>query len=61
MPFSSMMVELESHREMTLPPSSLTFSTAYWATLPEPLTATVLPLKSSPRVASISAAKYTQP
>ena len=34
----------------TLPPSWLTFSMAYWATLPEPETRTVLPLNDLPRV-----------
>jgi len=57
MPSSSTIVDSESHSVMTLPPIWLTFSTAYWATLPDPLIATTLFLKSRPRVASISAAK----
>ncbi len=52
-----MIVALESQMETTLPPIWLIFSMAYWATLPAPLTATTLPFKSRPRVASISAAK----
>ena len=32
----------------TLPPSWVHFSAAYWATLPEPETTTVLPSKLSP-------------
>ena len=38
---------LESESETTVPPSSITLSAAYWATLPEPDTATRLPEKDS--------------
>jgi hypothetical protein len=48
---------LESEKVRTLPPSSSSFSAVYWATLPEPETRRVLPLKESPRVLSISSAK----
>jgi len=40
-----------------LAPSWFSFSTVYWATLPEPETVAVLPRTLSPRVASISWAK----
>ncbi len=45
----------------TLAPSWVAFSMAYWATLPLPLTATVLPLKPVLLCFIISSAKYTQP
>ncbi|KAH3681002.1 hypothetical protein WICPIJ_008010 [Wickerhamomyces pijperi] len=46
-PASEMMAPLESDKETTLPPNSITFKAAYWATLPEPEMATFLPVKSS--------------
>jgi len=45
----------------TFAPSAIAFSTAYWATLPEPDTLTRMPWKDMPRVLSISSAKYTVP
>ena len=56
-PSLSRMVPLLSDKVMTLPPSWLTFSMVYWATLPEPDTAQILPFRLSPRVLSISSAK----
>jgi len=38
-------------------PSSFSFSTVYWATLPDPDTVAILPLGLSPRAAIISTAK----
>ena len=60
-PSSSMMVPLESDTVSTLAPSAMAFSTAYWATLPEPDTETRRPSNDLPRVLSISSAKYTVP
>ena len=57
MPFLSRMVPLLSETVTTLPPSWLTFWMVYWATLPEPDTAQILPFRLSPRVFSISSAK----
>ena len=56
-----MTVPDESDRESTLPPSWITFSAQYWATLPLPLIRALRPLTSWPFVASISCAKYTLP
>ena len=43
----AMRAPLLSERETTVPPSSMTFRAAYWATFPEPEIATVLPLNDS--------------
>ena len=59
--WGSYIVPDESLSVTTLPPSCKTFSVAYWATLPDPDTATILFLKESPLVYNISSAKYTQP
>ena len=61
MPSGSWIAPLESDSDTTLAPSWLSFSTVYCATLPLPLTTHVLPAKDSPRVLSISCAKYTFP
>ncbi len=47
----------ESERVTTLPPSWVTFWTAYCATFPEPEMATVLPFRSVFLVFSISSQK----
>ena len=57
MPSGSWMYPDESESVTTFAPSSVAFMQAYWATLPDPEMQTVLPLKESPRVASISCAK----
>ena len=56
-PAGSWMNPLLSDIVTGLPPRSRTFSQACWATLPEPLMATVAPSKDLPLVASISRAK----
>jgi len=56
-PSSSTTVPLESETVTTLAPSCIAFSTAYWATLPEPETETRMPSKERPRCLSISSAK----
>jgi len=61
MPSSSTIVPAESDSVTTLAPNSFSFSTVYWATLPEPDTVATLPAQLSPRRASISWAKYTAP
>ena len=43
-PSAEMRAPVESERETTVPPSSMTLSAANWATLPDPEMATVLPL-----------------
>ena len=60
-PAGSYTVPEESDTVTTLAPSCMAFSTAYWATLPEPETETVMPWKDWLRVLSISSAKYTVP
>ncbi len=61
MPSWSTTVPSESDIVSTFAPSALSFSTVYWATLPEPDTVAVLPFGLSPRVLNMSLAKYTQP
>ena len=61
MPSSSMIEPEESDMEIGFAPNSISFWTVYWATLPEPETRATLPRTPSPRVASISWAKYTEP
>ncbi|MCY1543375.1 hypothetical protein D9M68_791920 [compost metagenome] len=53
-PSSSITVPLESDTVTTLAPSAMAFSTAYWATLPEPDTLTRKPSKLRPCCLSIS-------
>ena len=54
MPSSSTIVPAESDSVTGFAPKSISFSTVYWATLPEPETVATLPRTLSPRVASIS-------
>ena len=60
-PFFTNTVPAESESETTFAPKYIAFSAAYCATLPEPEIVTILSLKLSPRVLSISSAKYTVP
>ncbi|OPZ03814.1 MAG: hypothetical protein BWZ09_02206 [Alphaproteobacteria bacterium ADurb.BinA305] len=56
-PASSITVPLESEQVIGLAPSSISFSMAYWATLPEPDTETRMPLMSRPARSSMALAK----
>ncbi|OQB97578.1 MAG: hypothetical protein BWX80_04111 [Candidatus Hydrogenedentes bacterium ADurb.Bin101] len=51
------MVPLESDMDTGFAPKSSSFSTVYWATLPEPDTAHTFPSSVSSRVASMFCAK----
>jgi hypothetical protein len=50
----------ESDSVIGFAPKSSSFSTVYWATLPEPDTRHTLPSSVSPRVWSICSAKYNR-
>jgi len=60
-PSGSYTVPPESDTVSTCAPSAIAFSTAYWATLPEPEMLTRRPSSDLPARRSISCAKYTVP